>query len=232
MFTGIVQGVGAVIHIVDQHGIRTLTIQFPVGFCTGLEIGASVAVDGVCLTVTEIISITEVKFDVILKSLSITTLNTYQVGENVNVERATREGAEIGGHPLSGHIDFKAEIVDIVEKDGNCKLHIAIPQPWQKYMFTKGYIAVNGVSLTIADVNKSTGWIEIWLIPETRRQTTFESKKIGCMVNIEIERNTQIIVDTIESNLEKNFNQLLPVLNQLFDSQGIDIRALIAKDLN
>ena len=84
----------------------------------------------------------------------------------VNVERAALEGAEIGGHPLSGHVDFTAQVVSRVEQEGNCCLKFAVPESQQKYIFAKGYIAVNGCSLTLAEVDAEG--FEVWLIPETR----------------------------------------------------------------
>lgn len=96
MFTGIIQSVASLAEVSDLRGIRTFVIEFEPGFCEGLEIGASVAVDGVCLTVTEILSPTRVKFDVMLQSLRITTLSDYPQGAQVNVERAAKDGAEIG----------------------------------------------------------------------------------------------------------------------------------------
>lgn len=115
MFTGIVQGTANISRVDDHDGIRTFGIEFPEGFCQGLNIGASVAVDGVCLTVTEIVSPTRATFDVILQSLRVTTLGHHVSGQTVNVERAAMDGAEIGGHPLSGHVDFRAQILEVEE---------------------------------------------------------------------------------------------------------------------
>ena len=110
MFTGIVQGIAQIDSISDKPGLRTFKLGFPAGFAQDLEIGASVAVDGVCLTVTAIHGADTAEFDVMQQSLAITTLGNYQQGARINVERAARDGAEIGGHPLSGHVDFTASI--------------------------------------------------------------------------------------------------------------------------
>ncbi len=110
MFTGIIQSVATIDKITDLNGIRTFEIDFESGFCVDVEIGASIAVDGVCLTVTEIQSETRLSFDVMLQSLNITTLSAFEEGQRINVERAAKDGAEIGGHPLSGHVDFKNAI--------------------------------------------------------------------------------------------------------------------------
>ena len=119
MFTGIVQATAGIAAIHDRAGLRTFTLDFPEGFCHDLAIGASVATDGVCLTVTEILSPTQANFDVMLQSLNITALGSYAQGDRVNVERAAKDGAEIGGHPLSGHVDFTGTLVERREFDNN-----------------------------------------------------------------------------------------------------------------
>ena len=92
----------------------------------------------------------------------------------------------------------------------------------------KGYIALNGTSLTISEVNKESGWFEVWLIPETRRMTTFESKSVGSSINVEIERGTQVVVDTVRSTLEEKFGILLPAIEALLKQNGIDLNTLAA----
>ena len=119
MFTGIVQATAGIAAIHDRAGLRTFTLDFPEGFCHDLAIGASVATDGVCLTVTEILSPTQANFDVMLQSLNITTLGSYAQGDRVNVERAAKDGAEIGGYLLSGHVDFTGTLVERREFDNN-----------------------------------------------------------------------------------------------------------------
>lgn len=215
MFTGIIQAVASLEKIVDADGLRTLTISFPEGFCQDLKTGASVAIDGTCLTVTQIIDINTASFDVMLQSLNITTLGQYQAGSLVNAERAANDGAEIGGHPLSGHIDFKARILAITQYDNNVCYRIGADSQWMKYIFSKGYIAINGASLTLFEVNKAEQWFEVWLIPETRRMTTFSQKVVGDELNIEIERSTQVMVDTIHNVMQQKFGDLAPLIEKL-----------------
>jgi riboflavin synthase len=148
MFTGIVQGVARVHALTDRPGLRSFRLQLPAGFATELAVGASVAVDGVCLTATAVHPGDVADFDVMQQSLSLTTLGALAVGGEVNVERAARDGAEIGGHPLSGHVDFLATLAEVREPPNNRVLRIAVPAPWMRYVFAKGYIAVNGASLT------------------------------------------------------------------------------------
>ena len=126
MFTGIVQSIAQIVDVIDKNGIRTFVIDFNEGFCTDLEVGASVAVDGVCLTVTDLVSDVRVKFDVILQSLLITTLSQYEKSTFVNVERAAKDGAEIGGHPLSGHVDFNSPVLKVKQIEDNYCIRLAL----------------------------------------------------------------------------------------------------------
>lgn len=226
VFTGIIQSIATIDKISDLQGVRSFEIEFKPGFCEDLEIGASVSVDGVCLTVTTLISATRASFDVMLQSLLVTTLSEYEAGAEVNVERAAKDGAEIGGHPLSGHIDFHTPVADITLMQDNYRLRICMSKQWQRYIFPKGYIAINGASLTIANVDKKAGWFEIWLIPETLRMTVFKDKTVGQHVNIEIERGTQVIVDTVRDTLEENLGKLYPLFEKLLEQQGLDVNAL------
>jgi len=223
MFTGIVQGVATVAQLQDRPGLRSFTLALEPGFCQGLAIGASVAVDGVCLTVTTLRGPDAADFDVMQQSLALTTLGDLAVGSRVNVERAARDGAEIGGHPLSGHIDFKAALAQVRRPENNCVLRLAVPAPWMRYVFAKGYIAVNGASLTVAEAHREpggSGWFEVWLIPETLRMTTFGDKPEGAALNIEIERSTQVFVDTVRDAIDERLGPLRPALEALLRSQG------------
>jgi riboflavin synthase len=227
MFTGIVQAVATVSVLVDKPGLRSFTLAFPRGFCDGLEIGASVSVDGVCLTVTERVGDDAASFDVMQQSLALTTLGTLAVGSRINVERAARDGAEIGGHPLSGHVDFQASLAAVRRPENNHVMRIAVPAPWMRYIFAKGYIAINGASLTVSDANRAEGWFEVWLIPETLRMTTFGEKAVGAALNIEIERGTQVAVDTIRATVEERLGPLLGPLTDLLRERGVEVETLL-----
>ncbi len=228
MFTGIVQGVATVAQLQDRPGLRSFTLAFEPGFCEGLAIGASVAVDGVCLTVTELHP-DAARFDVMQQSLALTTLGTLVEGSRINVERAAKDGAEIGGHPLSGHVDFQARVLQIRQPENNHVLRIAVPAPWMRYVFAKGYIAVNGASLTVAEAQREpggAGWFEVWLIPETLRMTTFGSKPEGSALNIEIERSTQVFVDTVREAIDERLGALKPALEALLREKGLSLDEL------
>ena len=234
MFTGIVQGLATVRSITDRPGLRSFTLAFPPSVCAGRTIGASVAVDGVCLTVTTLHGAGDgmgddmqaADFDVMQQSLTLTTLGGLREGSRINVERAAKDGAEIGGHPLSGHVDFMATVAQVRRPENNHVLKIAVPAPWMRYVFAKGYIAVNGASLTVAEAQRHTdgsGWFEVWLIPETLRMTTFGDKAEGAQVHIEIERQTQVFVDTVRAAIDERLGPLLPALEKLLLQQGASL---------
>ncbi len=234
MFTGIVQGTARIAAATDRPGLRSFRLQFPAGFADGLAIGASVAVDGVCLTVTALHGADAADFDVMQQSLALTTLAGLREGDAVNVERAAKDGAEIGGHPLSGHVDTMAEVLEVREPQNNRVLRIGVPAPWMRYVFAKGYIAVNGASLTVAEAKRESGgagWFEVWLIPETLRMTTFGAKPVGAKLNIEIDRSTQVVVDTVRDALEERLGPLLPALEKLLQDRGQTLADLGAPKL-
>jgi riboflavin synthase len=220
MFTGIVQGVAQVATVSDRPGLRSFELALPAGFDAGLEIGASVACDGVCLTVTALPAPGRACFDVMQQSLGLTTLGTLAPGSRLNVERAARDGAEIGGHPLSGHIDCVGRLIGLRQPENNHVLRIEVPPSHRRYVFAKGYIAINGASLTVAEADRRAGWFEVWLIPETLRMTTFGDKREGDALNIEIERGTQVVVDTVRDALEERLGPLLPALEAVLGAQG------------
>lgn len=194
MFTGIVQGIAKVTEIIAAPGLSTLVIDFPASKVEGVTIGASVAINGTCLTVTRQQG-SQLYFDAMQETLRLTTLGELCPGDAVNFERAARIGDEIGGHLLSGHIHTSARIVEIIRPENNVTLWFEIPAAWTKYVFAKGYIAINGASLTIGEVKDNR--FNVHLIPETLRATTFGTAKEGQSVNIEVDSQTQTIVDTL-----------------------------------
>ena len=221
MFTGIVQGIAQVQALTDRPGLRSFRLGFPAGFASELATGASVSVDGVCLTVTALHGGDAADFDVMQQSLGLTTLGSLQPGSRINVERAAKDGAEIGGHPLSGHVDITATLAGIRRPENNHVLRFNVPPRWMRYIFAKGYIAVNGASLTVSEADRQAGWFEVWLIPETLRMTTFADKQVGDAVNIEIERSTQVFVDTVRDALDERLGPLLPALEALLRERGL-----------
>ena len=199
MFTGIVQGIAQIHAIKDSDNFRTQIVKLPAEMRKGLEIGASVANNGVCLTVTEIHD-DLVSFDLMQETLCITNLGSLKAGDFVNIERAMQMGAEIGGHILSGHVYCTASVSQIIESENNRQVWFKLPNDVMKYILTKGFIAIDGISLTIAEVKDNEFCVN--LIPETLHRTLIGKRQIGDLVNIEIDPQTQAIVDTVENYLK------------------------------
>ena len=199
MFTGIVQGTAQIKAIIEKANFRTHVVEMPQEMLKGLQIGASVAHNGVCLTVTKIQD-NLVSFDLMQETLKITNLGELQVGDFVNIERAMQMGTEIGGHILSGHVYCTADIVERLPSENNLQIWFQLPnQDTMKYVLTKGFIAVDGISLTIGEVREQRFCVN--LIPETIHRTLIGKKEVGEKVNIEIDPQTQAIVDTVERYL-------------------------------
>ena len=175
-----------------------MTIKLP--NVKNLAIGASVSINGVCLTVVSLNS-NVVQFDIIDETLERTNLGDISVGDYVNIERSLKFGDEVGGHVLSGHI-FATGIINSKAKKGDqMRLSILAPPSIQKYLIEKGYVAIDGISLTVGEIKD--GCFDLHIIPETMRLTILDSKEVGDIVNIEIDSNTQLIVETIERLLEE-----------------------------
>ena len=196
VFTGIVEGTGLVTKVDSSKNLTKIAIQMPIDFSNGIKIGASVCVDGVCLTVSSI-NENELSFDVIIETLNVTTFNEIKVNDVVNVERSMKLGDEIGGHMLSGHVSTTASISEIDNPENNHIISFSTDSETIRYIFPKGYIALNGVSLTVGDVDKSNKTFNVYLIPETLRLTNLGSKTVGDKINLEIETQTRNMVDTI-----------------------------------
>ena len=193
MFTGIVAGTAPIVDIGGDDSVRTFSVDLN-GFDSDLEIGASVSLDGVCMTVVDIKN-GIVSFDAISETLDRTTLSNRMVGDLLNVERSLRFGDELGGHILSGHIIGTAEILKREEVGDGVDFLISIPDGCNQFILEKGYIAVDGMSLTIGKCDEDCFFLHI--IPETLRITSIGSKSVGDLVNIEIDSRTQAVVEAM-----------------------------------
>ena len=193
MFTGIVAGAVPILKIVEGEGIRKITVDLG-DLVDGLESGASVSLDGVCMTVVSMDS-GEVTFDAIIETLDRTTLADRSEGDLLNVERSMRLGDELGGHILSGHVMGTAEILEKNTVGEGLDLLISIPDGCSPFILEKGYIAVDGMSLTVGKCDEESFGLHI--IPETLRITTLDKKVEGDRVNIEIDSRTQAVVETM-----------------------------------
>jgi riboflavin synthase len=169
----------------------------------GAELGASVAINGSCLTLTAVSSNGNVlSFDIIRETLNLTNLGSLSVGDLVNVERSYRVGDEVGGHIVSGHISATAEVSRIDEAENARDVFFSISPRWLKYLPHKGFVALDGASLTIATSDADSGTISVSLIPETIARTTLGLLRVGDLVNVEIDSQTQAVVDTVERLLD------------------------------
>ncbi|WDY55925.1 riboflavin synthase subunit alpha [Pseudomonas sp. PSKL.D1] len=199
MYTGIVQAVRPLLDVAIYPGHRQFTIDLTPELLDELKIGASVSVEGTCLSVTEIHG-TQVRFDAMNATLERTNLRCLQAGQGVNIERSAKMNAEVGGHLMAGHIATTAEVVELSIKDTGAFITFRVPPEWAKYVFPRGFLGVNGCSLTVADVDD--GVVTINLIPETLRQTTFPRYKAGELLNIEVDHQTMVLVDVVERTLK------------------------------
>ncbi len=203
MFTGIVRDTSSVVSIERHEGLHTFEIALDPEALSILAVGSSVAIDGVCLTVTELLP-SAARFDVMRETLRVTTLGELCEGSVVNTELSLSTQRDISGHIVSGHVDTTATIIAVEQPDErNCTVVFSVDPSWIRYIFPKGYIAVHGCSLTVGAVDRSRGEFRVYLIPETMRRTTFGDAQVGGRVNIEVERQTQVLVDTIRACFEE-----------------------------
>ncbi len=182
MFTGIVTDIGTITEL-DQQG--DLRARIRTGYDTsGIDIGASIASDGVCLTV---IALGDDWYDVQIsaETVSKTNLDTWSVGKRVNLERALKVGDELGGHIVSGHVDGVAEIVDIRDEGDSTRVTLRAPKDLARFIAPKGSVALNGTSLTVNDVDGCDFGINF--IPHTKEVTTWGDIALGDRVNLEID---------------------------------------------
>lgn len=204
MYTGIVQACLPIHSVERKPGLMVFSLEFDDELLDGLETGASVSVDGVCFTVTRFDGAT-VYFDAVAETMNISNIGQLEPGRNVNVERSALQGAEVGGHVLSGHVIDTAEVVSVEVSENNCRMTFKGNPDWLKYVFNKGFLAINGASLTVAALDRKDSTFAVNLIPETLKRTNFGELQAGDHVNIEIESQTQVIVDTVERIMSERF---------------------------
>jgi riboflavin synthase len=207
MYTGIVQGAFPVRSVVKRPLSLSYSVELPERLRADLELGRSVSVDGVCQTVAGLEG-SLVSFDAHQETLRVTTLGELSPASLVNVERSAHLHAENGGHAISGHVDGTVEIVGVQASPDNHRISLRVPEAFRKYIFNKGFVALHGASLTVSDWDPGAGTFNVYLIPETLRLTTFAQKRAGDRLNLEIDRQTQTLVDTIERTVERVLVQL------------------------
>ena len=208
MFTGIVKGFCPIVTLIKEPGLTTFTVDFTTLGTKDLMEGASVSINGVCLTAVAIEN-NHVTFNLIQETLKCTNLANQQINHAVNVERCATFSSEIGGHILSGHVQGTTTITRIERPTNNVIVHMNIPSFLENYIFSKGYIALNGTSLTVVNVNRHTDTFTVHLIPETLARTIWNRGKVGDIINVEIHHNTRMVVDTIQQYISGKEGQRL-----------------------
>ena len=194
MFTGIVQNKAPIRWEAEADNLKTLSLPLTEQQLKGLTLGASIALNGTCLTVTRI-EAGRAWFDIMMESLRVTNLGELNDGDLVNVERAARFGDDIGGHVMSGHVHATVPVVEVERPENNCIIWFGLTPELRSYLFPKGFVGLNGCSLTIGEVRDDR--FNVYLIPETLSVTTFGEVAVGQRVNLEIDAHTQAIVDTL-----------------------------------
>lgn len=185
MFTGLITELGIVSAIERGESSAIFTIKAPESV-QGLAIGDSIAVNGTCLTVT---SLTSASFtaDVMVQTLSLTSLGQLEVGSPVNLELAAQMDMRMGGHIVQGHVDGTGTVVHLLPGEKWAQFDITAPEHLTKYVVNQGSITLDGVSLTVGAIDDSTNTITVWLIPETLAKTNLSHKKAGDLINIEVD---------------------------------------------
>jgi riboflavin synthase len=195
MFTGIIQSVGTVVDKQQKHGDFQFVIQTHFNDMCDVDLGDSIACNGVCLTVTTIVD-DKISLDVSLETLSKTQVGEWQIGSAINLEKSLTLKDKLGGHMVSGHVDAVAQCVGIESSARSTVYQFKIPQELDKYIVKKGSVAINGVSLTVNEIQDCV--LSVNLIPHTLEQTNLGQLKINDKVNIE--------TDTIARYVEKMLN--------------------------
>ncbi|WP_343128266.1 riboflavin synthase subunit alpha [Buchnera aphidicola (Takecallis taiwana)] len=200
MFTGIVHGIAVVLSIQKQKNFQTFKMQFPSYLIHDIKIGDSISNNGCCLTVSKMYD-NNIYFDAMDETLKTTNLGLLQIGSLVNIERSLKFGDEVGGHLMSGHIIGTAKILNVINYNNNKKIFFQVKNDRiMKYIFLKGFIGVNGISLTVSDVYKNI--FCVYFVPETIISTNIKNKTINSIVNIEVDYYTQIVVDKLDYYLK------------------------------
>ncbi len=204
MFTGLVQGVGEVISITKAEDSALIT--FASDLAADLAVGDSISINGVCLTAT---AVEENSFtaDVMVQTLKLTTLGSLVSGSKVNTELATRADARLGGHIVQGHVDGVAKVVASEPGDKWQRFVVQIPESLRRYVVNQGSICVDGVSLTVGEIEDQASQVTLWLIPETLAKTTLGQRKAGDLVNIEVDVLAKYVERLVQAQ------NLSPILN-------------------
>ncbi len=200
MFTGLVSDVGEVVAVKEEGRLRRLRVACGYG-AASIEVGASLAHSGVCLTVVSVDRVanrTEIAVDVGAETLAVTTAGQWRAGTRLNLERPLRLGDELGGHMVSGHVDGVAEIIARNDFDGMARFDFRAPAALAKFIAQKGSVALDGTSLTVNSVDGDA--FSVLLIPHTLAVTTWGEKRAGDRVNIEVDQMARYAARLLEAS--------------------------------
>ena len=185
MFTGLIAELGTITAIDKGESSAVFTIAAPL-LISQIALGDSVAVNGVCLTATSIAGDTFTA-DVMVQTLAVTSLSQLTVGSAVNLELAALLNTRMGGHMVQGHVDGGATVVGLTPGEKWAQFEITVPEKLAKYIVNQGSICLDGVSLTVGEINDSNNVVTVWLIPETLERTNLSSKQAGDLINVEVD---------------------------------------------
>ena len=197
MFTGLITELGSITSIEKSETSAVFTINAP-GLSSEITVGDSVAINGVCLTATSI-SGTTFNADVMVQTLSLTSLSQIIVGSPVNLELAAQLNARMGGHMVQGHVDGLATVVALTPGDKWAKFDIAVPGHLSKYIVNQGSICLDGISLTVGEIDDASNLLTVWLIPETLEKTNLSTSRPGDLINVEVD----VLAKYVERLLDK-----------------------------
>ena len=185
MFTGLVAELGRITAIDKGESSAVFTVAAP-GLISQIALGDSVAVNGVCLTATSIAG-DSFTADVMVQTLAVTSLSQLTVGSPVNLELAALLNTRMGGHMVQGHVDGVATVVGLTPGEKWAQFDITVPEKLAKYIVNQGSICLDGVSLTVGEINDSNNVVTVWLIPETLERTNLAAKQPGDLINVEVD---------------------------------------------
>ena len=200
MFTGLIAELGRITAVEKGTSSAVFTIAAP-QLVSQIALGDSVAVNGVCLTATSIVG-DAFTADVMVQTLAVTSLSQLSMGSPVNLELAALLNTRMGGHMVQGHVDGVATVVGLTPGEKWAQFEITVPEKLAKYIVNQGSICLDGVSLTVGEINDSNNVVTVWLIPETLERTNLSTKKSGDLINIEVD----VLAKYVERLLAKGGN--------------------------
>ena len=200
MFTGLIAELGRITAVEKGESSAVFTIAAP-QLVSQIALGDAVAVNGVCLTATSIVG-DAFTADVMVQTLAVTSLSQLSVGSPVNLELAALLNTRMGGHMVQGHVDGVATVVGLTPGEKWAQFEITVPEKLAKYIVNQGSIWLDGVSLTVGEINDSNNVVTVWLIPETLERTNLSTKKSGDLINVEVD----VLAKYVERLLAKGGN--------------------------